>query len=58
MDMRDDSDNACMCEYDEYDDPMTGRVSCIYCGRKWYPTQNEIDANASWHRDIDDGAPF
>ena len=42
------------CEYDEYDDPLTGRVSCIHCGRSWYLTAEQMAANDARQRESDE----
>lgn len=45
---------VCACEYDEYDDPMTGRVSCIHCGRSWYLTPEQMAAIDARQREVDE----
>lgn len=40
------------CEYDEYDDPLTGRVSCVHCGRSWYLTAEQLAANDERMREL------
>lgn len=51
--MSDDDIQCFPCEYDEYDDANTGRVSCMHCGRSWYLTSEQMAANDRRQREID-----
>lgn len=38
-----DSDRQDFCAHDEYDADWEGRATCLYCGAKWWQTQEEIE---------------